>query len=593
MSPAHAARRAGTRRRRVVIAVVLGLGVLLVASVVWIGVRGMMARTELEAAVPLANRIQQDILDDTGEAGVTFDELEDHAAAAASLTGDPIWRAGELVPFVGPNLAVVRELAESVAEVTDETIRPLVALAGELDLGAFKPVDGTVQLQPLLDAQPSVHAASSSLKNVVDRLDGLDTTVTVGFVAEAAGRLRSVVGDASDLMDAMDRTLTLMPAMLGVDGPRNYLLLFQNPAELRAGGGIAGALALVHVDAGRIELVQQASSGDFPYYPEPVIELPVETIGIYGEVAGEYIQNVTSPPQFELSAALAREMWKREFGVEVDGVFSADPVMLGYLLEATGPVELGAGEQLTADNAVDVLLRDVYARFPNPRDQDDFFAVAASAVFSRIAGGDLDPATMVGALTRAGEEGRVLLWSARETEQAVIAETSLAGHLPVSDNQVQRFGVYLHDTTASKMDYHLMTEVAVGSVSCRNDGRANVSAEVTLTNTAPADAATSLPPYVTGGGRWVQAGNIRTTVVVYGPTGALNLGAESNGEPFAAQPSTDSGYSVARYEVELAPGESSTVRINMLTGSAFSGRVETVITPGVNPPVTKDLSLIC
>jgi hypothetical protein len=267
--------------------------------------------------------------------------------------------------------------------------------------------------------------------------------------------------------------------------------------------------------------------------------------------------------------------------------------MLGYVLGATGPVEVSAGEQLTADSAVDVLLRDVYARFPDPRDQDEYFAAAAAAVFSRVAGGEFDPVAMVRALTRASREGRVLLWSARDAEQSVIADTALAGHLPVSDGEVQRFGVYLHDTTASKMDYYLSTEIALGSITCRNDGRATVSVEVTITNTAPLDAATSLPPYTTGGGAWVKAGNVRTMVVVYGPTDAINLGATSGGEPFAAQPTTDSGYPVTRYEVELAPGESSTVRMDMLTGHEFSGRVEAISTPGVNPPVTRELSSIC
>lgn len=36
-------------------------------------------------------------------------------------------------------------------------------------------------------------------------------------------------------MSTLDRAVTLLPGTLGADGARNTLLLFQNPAELRAG----------------------------------------------------------------------------------------------------------------------------------------------------------------------------------------------------------------------------------------------------------------------------------------------------------------------------------------------------------------------
>ena len=50
--------------------------------------------------------------------------------------------------------------------------------------------------------------------------------------------------DAYGSVDALSRTATLLPAMLGRDGPRDYLIVFQNNAEWRSLGGIVGALAL-------------------------------------------------------------------------------------------------------------------------------------------------------------------------------------------------------------------------------------------------------------------------------------------------------------------------------------------------------------
>lgn len=59
--------------------------------------------------------------------------------------------------------------------------------------------------------------------------------------------------------------------MLGGDGPRHYLLMFQNNAEERASGGNPASMAMITVDDGRVTLGRQASSSDFPHpYDKPV-----------------------------------------------------------------------------------------------------------------------------------------------------------------------------------------------------------------------------------------------------------------------------------------------------------------------------------
>ncbi len=594
MSQSSTRSRARRRRARVWVPIVAGIVVALAAVTAWIGVRGFLAKDELEAAVPLAGQVQDHLIaGDVTAAQQAFASLDGHASAAASLTSDPIWRAAEIVPFVGANLTVVRELASIVDQVSGEAIKPLINATENLNVASFKPVSGTVQLQPLIDAAPDISAASAALDSAVNRVAALDTSAAIPMLQAATVQLQDAVLAASEVASSVDRAVQLVPAMLGADGARNYLVLFQNPAELRSAGGIPGALALIHTDGGSIQLTQQASSTDFPFFDPPVLDVPVDTRGIYGDTVGQYIQNVTLTPRFPIAAELAREMWNRQFGVEVDGVLSADPVMLSYLLSATGPVDVG-GEQLTAENAVQVLLSDVYARYPVPSDQDAFFAAAAATVFSKLSSGELDAPKLISALTRAGSEGRVLIWSARPEEQALLAGTTLAGELPVSDNATQRLGVYYTDGTGAKMDYYLTSEVKLGQAVCRNDGRVTIAADVTLTNTAPADAATSLPEYVTGGGAFgVPPGVIRTVVRVYGPPGAINLGATSSTEGFAMYLAEDDTYPVTAFTVDLAPGESLTATTTMLISAGFTGEIAAVTTPGVNAPATSQREELC
>ena len=175
--------------------------------------------------------------------------------------------------------------------------------------------------------------------------------------------------------------------MLGADGPRDYLVLFQNNAEWRSLGGIPGAMALLHTDDGamtprRAGVVGGLSASTTSRCCRSATRSRRST----ASAPGKWIQNVTQVPDFAVSGALAREMWAREHGgQQVDGVIALDPVALSYLLEATGPVTLPTGDVLTSENAVPLLLNEVYQRYEDPADQDAFFAAAAATVFDALA----------------------------------------------------------------------------------------------------------------------------------------------------------------------------------------------------------------
>ncbi len=88
------------------------LAVILVLWIAWVAARALLARGELEQAVPLASSVQSDLLaGDSAGASADVAQLRDHSARAVSLTGDPIWAVTEHVPFVGPNLRAFREIS--------------------------------------------------------------------------------------------------------------------------------------------------------------------------------------------------------------------------------------------------------------------------------------------------------------------------------------------------------------------------------------------------------------------------------------------------------------------------------------------------
>ncbi|PYY48076.1 DUF4012 domain-containing protein [Curtobacterium sp. MCBD17_023] len=583
-------------RARVVLWIVVALVLLLIFAVAWVGARGLLAKHHLEQSVALVSTLRTQITGaDTTAAQRTAKQLEDHAASARSLTGDPIWGAAQSTPFFGTNLRAVRDVAVVVDDVATGAVRPTAGVLGDLNQEAFRPDNGRIDLQPLADAQPAVARATKTLSEAVDAADDIDTTSTLSPVTSAVNQLRNALATVARQASTANKVVQLAPVMLGHDGNRSYVLLFQNNAELRAGGGIPGAVALLQAKDGAISLGNQAAGSSFGPYDKPVLPLSAATTSLYGDITGRYMQDVNLTPRFDVTGALAREMWKQKFGQQVDGVLAIDPVTLGYILRATGPVQLPTGDTLTSDNAAKLLLSDVYAKYPDPAVQDAFFASAASAVFEKVSSGGFDTKAFIAALTDGTKDGRLRLWSADEAEQKQIAGTAVAGTLPTASARTREFGVYLNDGTAAKMDYYLDKKVSVGSSVCRKDGRPTSVVEVTLKNTAPADAATSLPSYVTGGGYFgTEPGKIKTLVAVYAPPGSIYLEASQDGKGAALQTVTDGEHPVAQIQTLLEPGQSTTFRVAFLGEAKFAkAGVQAESTPGVRQTKVEPLQFDC
>ena len=88
-------------------------------------------------------------------------------------------------------------------------------------------------------------------------------------------------------------------------------------------------------------------------------------------------------------------------------MLSLDPVAMSYLLEGTGPVQVG-DVTLTSDNLVDELLSRPYREL-EPAAQDELFQQAARAIFEASTGKLASPMRFVEGLERAAREGRLLV----------------------------------------------------------------------------------------------------------------------------------------------------------------------------------------
>ncbi|WP_407709943.1 DUF4012 domain-containing protein [Arthrobacter nitrophenolicus] len=447
-------------------------------------------------------------------------------------------------------------------------------------------------------AAPSVASAAYSVRASAERLQGIETDRLLPQVADPLRNATEELSQATSALNSAADAASIAPAMLGADGPKNYLLMIQNNAEARASGGIPGALAIVTFDQGRLSLGTQSTAGNVGAM-SPSLTIDQQQQQIYTTRLGKYMQDVNLTPDFPTAASTAQAMWEKKTGQRVDGVLSIDPVVLSYILQATGPVSISGPElpaveaaglptQLTGGNVVPTLLSDVYTRIPEPQLQDVYFAGVAKEVFSALSSGKGEAKGLITGITRGTEEGRVLVWSADPTQQSVLNKYPLSGSVTGPSVAPAQFAVYFNDGTGAKMDYYVKRTVQLVK-ECPVEGYEQTTVRVTSTNTAPADAATSLPAYVTGGGDFgVPPGSVQTNVVAYGPVQAYIETAKVDGQKTDFASHVHSSRPVGVLAVRLAPGESRTTEF---TFGKIVQHTEPnlVVTPTVQP--VKDVIL--
>ncbi|WBB68968.1 DUF4012 domain-containing protein [Micromonospora sp. WMMD812] len=571
-------RRRRARLRRALLASLV-VGSLLLLTGGWVGFRGWQARAHLLNAAGLARELSAQVVGgDTDRAQRTLAALQEQSGAARAATADPGWWVGRRTPFAGDNLGAVRQIAVAV----DDLARRAFPILLRADLASLVPTGGQLDVGRLRTVSADLSAVDDAVQQTRRDLATVSGDGLVGQVRQALSDLRGEIDRLSALTAAADQGARLLPPLLGADGKRRYLLVSQNPAELRATGGMFGAYALIEAENGRVRMGRQGSSASLGQF-NPPLPLTKEVRALWTDLPGIYPADVNLTPHFPTAAALYREMFRRKTGTKVDGVLAVDPVVLSYLLKATGPVLVPGGVPLASDTAVRTLLNETYQRLDN-REQDTFFAASAAAVFNTLFTKNVDSKVLLSVFDRAVTERRILFWSARPEEQRMLGDSRMSGALPEQDT-VPTVGVFLNDGSGAKLGYYLRPAATLTVGECRPDGRRELRLQVTLRSTAPKSG---LSQSILGLARAGDPYTIRTLVSVFSPAGGAVVDARIDGTETALGSGTERRRQVATANVEVGPGASRTLEITVLTGKKTgTGQAELWLTPTATPWTTQ------
>ena len=268
-----------------------------------------------------------------------------------------------------------RPLAGALAAIGGPTrvagaVGPLLDLAADGSAAGVRALDG---LEPALTALH--HGSGASGETGVRLLAGLqrgrgDLQAALAGMIGAQGDWNNL--DVAALPAAAQRRLLPLgrylplgadglraalaaPDLLGATHPRLYLLVPQNPWDLRATGGFISTAALLEARGGHLQLVDQQASDKVDEHRPGYVQPPLPLL-LYEHFGNWFYRDANWSPDFPSAAALLRYFYGLGQGIRPDGVIAFDSYLLGPLLQITGPVRVpGIPVPLDAANGVRTL----------------------------------------------------------------------------------------------------------------------------------------------------------------------------------------------------------------------------------------------
>lgn len=573
------------RQNRPVVLVGAGLLGGLLLLLLWCGWTAWSVAGDLDEVEQSANLLRAELVD--GDADGARDALaayQDAAEAAESSTDGSAWWVLEQVPVFGDDAEGVHTVSGVLADLGRDALPPLVDAADQVTARAFQPADHRFPLAAITEIREPARVSEEAFADADATLSEVDSGSFAGPMRERFDRLRDVVLDARATLGSAYRAADLMPTLLGADGPRDYLLVLQNNAELRSTGGLPGSISVVHAEDGHVEIVEQEAAANLRPREQP-LRLDEEERTVFSNDLGRFFLDANLTPDVPRVAELMRARWEEVTGVRIDGIFLVDPVAVSYLLDSTGEVAVPGFPPVAAGDVVASVENGIYVSTVDRDVHDDYQNAVAEAVFDVFADGGGDPATMIRNLATATSEGRIRMHSFDREVQDRIAGTAIAGELPTEATGSPSVGVYVNDSTESKMSYYLRYDVDLVARSCTG-GVQDLVGTFTITNDTP-ESPETLPVSVTGvheEDSRIEPGHQFVLVYLVSPIDGTLRDLEIDGRGLPDPVVREFRHrTVAALGLYLEPEQTQAVDFVLRTGPEQTGDIGLTVTPNAHP----------
>jgi hypothetical protein len=553
-------RRKGPSGRQVLLFLFL-LFVLLIADGVYVGIQLRSALEETNASLKQgADHFAEGELN---KAEAAFAAADQGASDARVLTQHPSIVIASNVPLLSADTraaGALREAAGLSAQAGLQAVSAGRGLGGTTRERIADALyrDGQIQFETIEQGHARIEEAADLLAEAQRKLAAIGRPF-VPQLRAALAEGRAAVAERSETATRVAGILDVFPRLFGRDEDRAYLLMYHSPAEASGSGGLIGLYGRLEAVDGRVSLSYVGPPYELAFPQRATIAAPQSFLDRYGPTFSSFDQ-IGASPSFDVTAGAYLEMFRKATGDQLDGVMAFDPVALSELSGSTGPLDGGRFGPLTANNALDVIQRQIYTGRESDEDartRTRFLTTLIQDLWDTLGSGQADAARLSDGLAVAARGQHFKFFSLDPIEQATLGDLAVGASFSDEGSNVQF--VYHDNLEGNKIDYYLERSIK-SVVRLAENGDAEIQTSVAIKNEAPAEPSSVLLGLPREGQR---PGFNKMQLNVILPQGAVVGDVEkSGGSDIAHDVTTESGFPGVATVLDIPPGEERTIRIS-------------------------------
>ncbi|OGO50371.1 MAG: hypothetical protein A2148_12405 [Chloroflexi bacterium RBG_16_68_14] len=387
----------GARRRWAVPAISLA-GLLLGSLLVLVATRyypayrsALAARDDLRAAQALLRDSRLDAsVADLATAEAKLNDAERDFQRTRQTFDDPLLRLGRRLPLLGDSLSATVHLTDIGIEGV-QLGRDAIAVTRTYqqlrDQRAEPLTERTEEIIAELD--PSMTAIKERIQHIQEKRERVTGAALPPSLVSAVREIDRDLEEMEDLTGTYDDLSAFLPDFLGFHGPRTYLVLAQNNAELLPTGGLISVYGIISIQDGRIleKRFEDAVSysGRWLERSQAYVEPPAP---LQRYLLRDFSWNLAVSnwsPHFPSAAQDAERFFRLAGGQPVDGVIAINVHTIEELLRVTGPITIDSYQvTVSAENALDVIEEHTRTAQEGEGDRKAFVGVLAEELLSRL-----------------------------------------------------------------------------------------------------------------------------------------------------------------------------------------------------------------
>lgn len=237
--------------------------------------------------------------------------------------------SGKYLAEAGKNISRIGVLSGEIMKVLEQIKNPLENPTNDNESVSFLKIfqDTSKNSQEILSL---IEETEKDLAKV--NVDDIPEDKRAQFV-ELKNKLPEIKAFIKGFLDNSQ----IFSDILGGNGPRKYLFLFQNNQEMRATGGFIGSYGVMNIFNGRINnfFIDGIFNPDGQLREKVIPPTPIQKIS-----AAWSLHDSNWFPDFPVSAEKAIWFYGKTGGPTVDGIITMTPKVMERLLEVSGPIEM-------------------------------------------------------------------------------------------------------------------------------------------------------------------------------------------------------------------------------------------------------------